>query len=171
MANTFELIASSTVGVLGATSIDFTSIPSTYTDLCLKVSTRHNGASTANAMLMTFNSNTTGYTARFIEGAGSGTPSSSSVSARYGGLDVGASATSSTFSNTEIYIPNYAGSTNKSYSVDSVAENNATVGIQWLLAGLWSNTAAITSITLQPDNALRSYVQFSTAYLYGIKSS
>jgi hypothetical protein len=36
MANTFELIASSTVGSGGAANIDFTSIPATYTDLCLK---------------------------------------------------------------------------------------------------------------------------------------
>ena len=40
MATTFTKIASVTVGSGGASSIDFTSIPSTYTDLCVKLSTR-----------------------------------------------------------------------------------------------------------------------------------
>ena len=39
-SNTFTLIASSTVGAGGASSIDFTSIPSTFTDLCLEASLR-----------------------------------------------------------------------------------------------------------------------------------
>jgi hypothetical protein len=37
------------------------------------------------------------------------------------------------------------------------------------IAGLWSNTAAITSISMAPDNG--NYPQYSTATLYGIKSS
>jgi hypothetical protein len=41
MANTFTLIASSTVGSGGAASIDFTSISSTYTDLVVKLSLRN----------------------------------------------------------------------------------------------------------------------------------
>ena len=40
MANTFQLISSTTVGAGGASSIDFTSIPSTYTDLVIKWSGR-----------------------------------------------------------------------------------------------------------------------------------
>ena len=40
MANTYELIASSTVGAGGASSIDFNSIPNTYTDLLVKLSGR-----------------------------------------------------------------------------------------------------------------------------------
>ena len=38
MANTFELIASYTVGAGGQASIDFNTSPSTYTDLCIKAS-------------------------------------------------------------------------------------------------------------------------------------
>ena len=170
MPNTFELIASSTVGAGGAASISFSSIPNTFTDLVLKISARHSGSSVANAFYMTFNSDTSNYNYRYLEGAGSGSPSSAGSTARAAGVENGNSSTSNTFSSAEIYIPNYAGSNNKSFSSDSVTENNATLGVQWLLAGLWSNSSAITSITIQPDTAV-NYAQYSTAYLYGVKNA
>ena len=77
--------------------------------------------------------------------------------------------TANTFSNFSTYIPNYAGSNNKSYSVDGVTENNATASYQIMYAGLWSNTAAINQITLVPDTL--NFVQYTTATLYGIKNS
>jgi hypothetical protein len=40
MANTYEAIATVTVGSGGATDIEFTSIPGTYTDLLIKSSLR-----------------------------------------------------------------------------------------------------------------------------------
>jgi hypothetical protein len=171
MPNTFTLIASSTVGSGGVSSIDFTSIPQTYTDLLLKISTRHDGATVANGQWAYLNGDTTNanYTARYLEGVGSGTPGSASTTTGYIGVEPGASATASTFSNTEVYIPNYTLSNKKSYSVDSVTENNATAAVQWLLAMLWDNTAAITSISIRPDVNTRKEVQYSTAYLYGIK--
>jgi hypothetical protein len=79
------------------------------------------------------------------------------------------SFTASTFANNEVTIPNYTSSNFKSYSVDSVTENNATQAYAIFVAGLWSNTAAITSITLGLSSA--NFVQYSTAYLYGIKNS
>jgi len=69
-----------------------------------------------------------------------------------------------------LYIPNYAGSANKSASSDSVRENNATGSIQLrLVASLWSNAAAITSVKLVPDYG--NFAIYSTATLYGIKNS
>ena len=59
---------------------------------------------------------------------------------------------------------------NKSVSIDSVTESNDTsYGYQALVAGLWSNSAAITNITLTPETG--NYAQYSTATLYGIKNS
>jgi len=40
MANTYTLIASSTVGSGGAATVSFSSITATYTDLCLLASVR-----------------------------------------------------------------------------------------------------------------------------------
>ena len=167
MANTFELIASSTVGSGGAASIDFTSIPSTYTDLCLKVALRSNTAG-AEAVIIEFNGSTTGFSGRRLAGEGTGVTSDTLTNIR-AAIDTAAN-TSSSFSNGEFYVPNYAGSANKSVSLDMVMENNATAAVQSLVAGLWSNTAAITSIKLSL-NAGGSFVQYSTAYLYGVKNA
>ena len=175
MANTYTLIASSTVGAGGASSIDFTSIPSTYTDLLIKVSARAaaNG-DTFSHLKITFNGSTTGYSNRRITGsgssAGSGSDGTDSIYQKYG--INGSASTGSTFGSLEIYIPNYTSSNYKSTSSDSVTENNATEAWMDLNAGLWSNTAAITSIKLQTTYAgVENFAQYSSAYLYGIKNS
>ena len=171
MANTFELIASYTASGSVA-SIDFTSIPSTYTDLCLKYSLRSDRAGQNNdALFLKINNNMTSLSTRLIEGDGSSAASySTSSTSTKSGLADGASATSNTFASGEIYLPNYAGSTNKSYSGDSVTENNATSAISLLAAGLWSNTAAINQLTLVPGYGT-NWVIYSTAYLYGVKNA
>ena len=166
MANTYTLIASSTVGSGGAANIDFTSIPATYTDLCLKLSIRTDKATLGDVWLLKLNTSSADFTARWIEGNGASASSGSSI--LYGAL-VGSSATANTFNNTEIYFSNYAGNTNKSFSVDSVTENNATTAYQDLAAGLWSQTAAITGINISITS--NNLVQYSTAYLYGISNS
>jgi hypothetical protein len=77
------------------------------------------------------------------------------------------SATASTFASADIYIPNYTSSDYKSISIDTVTEKNATDAYMRLTAGLWSNTAAITSIGLN-CSASGNFVQYSTFYLYGV---
>jgi len=169
MANTFIPIATVTVGAGGASTIDFTSIPATFTDLLLLVSARGTITNATDDFTIRFNGTTTNYTSRGLEGYGSGSPASYSITDIIAN-SVGASATASTFGNASIYIPNYAGSNNKSVSSDSVGENNATSATASFNAGLWSNTAAITSIKLQSRSA-SNFVQHSTATLYGIKNS
>lgn len=168
MANTYTLIASSTVGSGGAASIDFSSIPSTYTDLVLKLSTRTAAAVTLQAINISFNGSTSSFTSRTLEAE---VPAVASFSngANLVGYANGGSSTASTFNNLEIYIPNYAGSNNKSYSVDTVLEQNATYGVLTLSAGLRSNTAAITSISFALT--ANNFAEYSTAYLYGISNS
>ena len=167
MANTYTLIASSTVGAGGAASIDFTSIPSTYTDLCVKLSLRLNDTQ-LNYGVMRINGATTNFTYRSLEGSGSTAASYNGSVSNYGIPEV-SSYTSSTFSSHEVYIPNYAGSTNKSFSVDAVTENNATASYADLIAGLWANSAAINQLTFYAPTG--SFVQYSTAYLYGGKNA
>ena len=139
-----KLIESKTLGTAAA-SIEFTSIPQTFTDLVLLGSAR-NTATAADTILFSFNSSTTGFTSRYLQGTGA--TSQTGTLDRFAANTVGGTDTSNTFSNFQIYIPNYAGSTNKSYSTDTVTENNSTTSFQTLIAGLWSNTSAITSITL-----------------------
>ena len=174
MPDTFVKIASVTVGSGGASSMTFSSIPATYTDLLIKISARGTQASASHAFTLRFNSATTNYSSRELVGDGSSAGSSTRTtlgSALYIGNIDGNSATSSTFASTEIYIPNYAGSTYKSLSVDATSENNATEAYATLLAGLWSNTAAITQIDLISFSGHGTLMQYSTATLYGIKSS
>jgi hypothetical protein len=162
-----------TVGAGGASSMDFTSIPSTYTDLIVKVSARSSGAVIYNYCKIRFNGDTgNNYNMRILYGDNgtAGSAATTSGSALNGGLSAGASATASTFSNSEWYIPNYAGSTQKSVSIDASSENNSTNGSNgYLTAGLWTGTAAITSISLFPDSG--NFVQYSTAYLYGVSNA
>ena len=166
MPDTFVKIAAVTVGSGGASSIDFTSIPSTYTDLCLKVSSRTNRAAATDGLEIRLNGATTNHSGRRL--TGDGTTAASSVSV-YGNTD-GNNATASTFGNAEIYIPNYAGSNYKSFSMDTVSENNATANGMTLNANLWSQTTAVSSITIVMSDGT-AFNQYSTAVLYGIKSS
>lgn len=151
----------------GSVSITFSSIPQTYTDLKIVLSGRTTGVSPT-GQYITFNGSTSNFTGKYLYS--DGTTVSSGNLGRYAGTVIGGSGyTTNSFNNTEIYIPNYTSSNFKSFSVDNVAENNAAYGGLNLLNGLWSNTAAITSISLAPDNG--NYSQYSTATLYGIKSS
>jgi len=175
MATTYTLISSVTVGSGGAANIEFTSIPATYTDLVVKLSartTRNTGD--ANSIKVTFNSSTSGYTYKILLGTGSVATSTDQTAfftnASWGGYaNQNTGTTANTFSSHELYIPNYAGSNNKSLSTDSVTENNSSSAYAALVSSLWSNSAAITSITLAPDGF--DFVQYSTAYLYGISNA
>lgn len=173
MATTFELIASANVGSGGSATIDFNTIPSTFTDLCLQLSMRTNRTSdtTGDEIYVYFNNSNTSVSSRILYGAGSGSGASYS-SASYI-INLGADSqtgTANTFGNMSVYIPNYAGSTNKSLSLDGVSENNATGAYASLSAGLWSNTSAINRVTFAPLNGT-AFLEYSTAYLYGVKNA
>ena len=169
MPNTYTLISSVTVGSGGAATINFSSIPSTYTDLVLKTSFRGLNAATYIDVDFAFNGSTSSMSRRFLYAAGGAAASGADSLSRFAYTD-GANATASAFSNSEIYIPNYAGSAYKSVSSDVATESNgATDALLLFCAGLWSNTAAINQITMNPN--VNNFAQYSTAYLYGIKNS
>jgi hypothetical protein len=149
-----------------ASSIEFTSIPQDGVDLLLLVSARTDG-NNSNASEIAFNGDSTNRSQRVLTGAFSTASSSSSSSIT--GSQVNQLATvANTFSSSSIYIANYAESTAKSVSVDTVDEDNATGGFQFqrIIAGSWNDTDAITSIefSLFTD----SFVAGTTASLYKI---
>jgi len=179
MALTYTAIETVTLSSSQA-SITFSSIPQTYTDLVVKVSARGTRVYQFDSAQIRFNGDTgNNYSYRDLVGAGGGTPTSGSNTSR--GIpdriflvDVmpAASSTTNTFGSFDIYIPNYTSSNYKSVSVDAVGESNSSTAgdvAQLLEAGLWSSTAAITSITVGAYNA--SMTQYSTATLYGIKNT
>ena len=167
MADTFVKIATVTVGSGGASSIDFTSIPSTYTDLVIKLSARDTSSNT-NYNLIFNNDSSAIYDTLRLYGNGSSVFSDkfTNQNAGYIGWQTQSTYTANTFSNNEVYIPNYAGSSYKSVSNDGVSENNATAAQQTFQSVLWGSTAAINRITISQTMA-----QHTTATLYGIKSS
>lgn len=172
MANTYTLISSSTAGAGGVASFTFTSIPSTYKDLILKLSVRSNRATVQDTFKVTFNSIAADYSFKRVYGEGTNTASDGSTgdTSLTAGYSAGNSATASIFGNVELLISNYAGSNSKAVSIDGVGENNSTSAYAGLFASLLANSAAISSITIEGGTSA-TLLQYSSAYLYGIKNS
>jgi hypothetical protein len=155
------LVESVTVGSGGASSISFTSIPQDGTDLVLLISSRASINNRDGKVAL----NTGGtYTRRRLQGGGEGV-FSDPTSADF--QTATSSFTANTFGNASIYIPNYASSAAKSFSSDSVTENNETTAHQALIAVSWSETAAVTTVTVSHST---SFVENTTAFLYKITS-
>ena len=164
---TYTLIAHTELASAQA-NIEFTSIPATFTDLLLVVSVRSVGIGAGNGMLMALNTSTANFSWRMLYGQGSGSGVSINNTSSFSGVFyTGSGDTSNTFASGQVYFPNYRSSVAKSYSADGVTENNATGAFQGILAGLWNNTAAISSIRLFTADAA-NWAQFSSATLYGI---
>lgn len=173
MPSTMTLINTISVGAGGVSSIDFTSIPSTYTDLYLKLSLRSSTANDRRILFARFNGVTSGYADKSIRGYNNGIASQTDNGGN-NSIAVwdapAANATSSIFSNIDIYVYNYTSSNSKSVLGDGAGENNsATLAITGLTTGLSNITSAISSISLFFDSG--TLVQYSTASLYGIKNS
>jgi len=164
LAFTFSKLAETTLGS-SATTITFSNIPQNYTDLVLKTSFR---STTTNVWVqLAFNGLTTNMSVRLLQGDGSTATSGSYSSALYNILTNGSGTTASTFASSDLYLPNYTSSNNKSYSIDTVDENNATLANSALEARLWANTTAINQITLTAQAG--ALAQYSTATLYGVR--
>lgn len=157
----------------GQSSITFSAIPGSYTDLIILGSARVDQAGTYYNLWVTVNSVASGYSETYLYGVGT-TPGSGRVSSAVRWSNAasanGTGSTANTFSNFELYFPNYAGSTNKVASVTTVVESNgAADNIILPSAELVSTTAAITSITIA--SASGNIVSGSRFDLYGIKNS
>jgi hypothetical protein len=173
MPVTYKKIASATVGAGGAANIEFTSIPGTYDDIVILVSAR----TTSNVageqwVFCEMNINSQGIGTNQSGRHLTGRTSADSFTAAGRFYASSSASTASTFGNGQIYFPNYKDSTNKSFSIDSVSEDNSsTGGFLHMGAVLWSQTAAITSIAFTPRSGSGNFAQHSTAVLYGISKS
>lgn len=167
MAQTYTPIATTTLSS-AASSITFSSIPSTYTDLRLVLVAT---ASAANLWL-TFNSDTaTNYSATWIMGssfpsqaASSGRATSDTKINMTNGNSYGISSTIPSLYTVDIF--SYAGSTNKTCLTTSADDRNGT-GDVGNFVGLWRSTSAITSVTFT-NGSSGTFNTGTTATLYGI---
>lgn len=168
MATAFTKIASVAVGSGGTSSISFTSIPQTYTDLYLVITARSN-STYGNAWYdgkITLNS--VGSLSRELYGNGTSvTGNYESSQIRILGIP-SSGATASTFGSIWVYIPSYTNAQYKAVLVDSTSENNATASMLSYVAGVVENTSAVSSIELNWYTPGALFVQNSTAVLYGV---
>jgi len=175
MASTYTLI-SSQVLASSASSVTFSSIPATYTDLVLRCSVRSDDAAVTRTLTIAVNGSTALTSFTYIQGTASSAFSGSSnfndnvqVTSS---LD-SANATSNTFNNAEIYIPNYTSTGSKPMSAFGVAEtNSATTAVITNTAGLYRTTTAISSIVISLNTyGTNNFVANSSFYLYGISNA
>ena len=161
---TMKLIETKTLGTAAA-SIEFTSIPQTFTDLLVVASTRNNTTNRRDLDL-SFNGVATDLSSRGLYGDGAGGSSLASSEINPANVVPGPGTTANTFGSYQAYIPNYTSSAPKSVSIEAVGEDNATTILLVVLAGLWNVTDAITSIKLNPEAT--SFVAGTTISLYGV---
>jgi hypothetical protein len=165
VTNSYESIATVTVGGGGSSSITFSSIPSTFKHLQIRAIAR-NSISTTEAYI-TLNGATNASYRHLLYGDGS---AAAAFSATNGYLleSTGTSQSSNVFGVGVIDILDYA-NTNKNKTIRSLTgyDNNGS-GIVGLFSGLWATTSAITSITVTPYPT-SNFVQYSHFALYGIR--
>lgn len=177
MATTYILIASTTLSA-STSSVTLSSISNAYNDLVLNVSARTDRTgSTQDELAMRFNSDSSSIYSDTWFGTNGNSGTAALVGKNNGwnyarlGIANSAGTTANTFSNMEIYIPNYTTTSNKQFSRKTVSETNASTGA-WMEcgAGLYANATAISSINIYSANST-NLVSGSSFYLYGIKNT
>lgn len=174
MALTYVNIASVVLANSTTNLVTFSSIPNTYTDLVLRISTRNTSIGSNQINELAINSTTTNYSQTLVQGSGasaSSTRYNTQSSFRLEYTDSSGN-TANTFGSGEIYIPNYTSSNNKPASAFQVSEDNSSTAYVTAHALLWRNTSAINRLDLRPNNwGSEFFASGSSFYLYGIKNS
>ena len=171
----YDSIATVTVGSGGLASIDFTSIPSTYTHLQVRGIGRSSATASTIDPLFRLNSDT-GSNYRWHDLSGDGAtasayaPPSTSTYGDIAGWTPLNTATAGIFSSHILDILDYA-NTNKYKTARSLGgmDLNGSGGLISLRSSLWMNTNAVTSISIFPSSG--SWVQYSSFALYGIRGN
>jgi hypothetical protein len=159
MPSTYTPIATQTLGS-AASSVTFSSIPSTYTDLLCVIS---GSFSIAQGVYLRFNNDSgNNYSSTFM--TGNGTAASSSRSSNDPWTPLGYLGTD--LSNTIFSVMNYANTTtNKT----GIGRGNTAGALTFASVGLWRSTAAINRMDISPTSG--TITTGSTFTLYGIKAA
>ena len=162
MPATYEPISTQTVSGTSTSTITFSSIPQTYTDLVLVI----NGQTSANVdIFMRLNSDTaSNYSYTTLRGNGSAASSARVSNATSFGIVSG--DPSSSFSTYITNIFNYTNATTFKTTTTRTNTNDRTGAI----IGLWRATpAAVTTVQVRVDSGY--FIAGSTFTLYGIKAA
>ena len=172
MTTTMQLIAKQTVGSGGASSVTFSNIPQTYTDLKLVMSAKGSAATTRQNVLIAFNGSGSSFAWQGLYGYGGSAGANSGNNQFVGNVPM-ASNVANAFGTEEIYIPNYTSTTKaKTIMTNYAVENNGSSNFIGIDATSWNPGTQdnIESITLS-INSSGDFIEFSTFYLYGISNS
>lgn len=170
---TYELLSSNTVGAGNAANITFSNIPQTYRDLIVRISSRQNSSTATYQIYFTLNGSSSNYSRLYWLSNGIGTDigsASGETIARFAWAE-SSTFTSNTFNNVDLYIPNYTLNKSKNIQADGVCESNG--GFVYAISmytNQWANTDPITSITIAEISG-SLFVQYTSAYLYGLKNT
>lgn len=175
-ANSYESIATTTVGAGGSGTITFSSIPTTFEHLQLRFIVRSAAVANTCSVFVRFNSDTNSnyYTYHEIFGDGS----TAAAYAGGGGTQIqldqfpAANRTAGIFGVGVIDILHYK-STNKNKTTRLLSGYDSNgAGAAVFGSALWkpSTIAAINTITLTENNA-NNFAQYSSFALYGIKGA
>jgi hypothetical protein len=171
----FESIETITVASGTSNEISFTSIPSTYNHLQIRLFARTNRTSNNEANLLIRFNNDTGsnyaYHDLFGDGASVTVSAATSQTKIIANRLTGASATANIFGSIIIDILDYK-NTNKYKTVRAFGgvDRNGAGGISFS-SGLWMNTNAITEIDFTTIEGSFDFTQYSHFALYGIKGA
>lgn len=171
-ASSYESIATVTVGAGGSSSIQFSSIPQTYTHLQLRCLTKTSNSGAPYAMQIRFNGDSgSNYTYHRLIGSGSAVSSIATTGATQASLDyMPTPAETSVFAGGVVDILDYT-NTNKNKVHRTLGGYDANgSGYATFFSGVWLNTAAVTSITVISESG-STLAQYSQIGLYGIKGA
>lgn len=170
MPSTYTPITSTTLQTVSS-SISFTSITNTYTDLVLVLFGRSTRGSTDDTIYMRFNNDSAGnYSRTRLLGQGSGASSERQTNTAYILFDILSAANNPTndFSTNIYQIQNYANTNINKYVF--ARANNANGSFVFAGIGLWRSTSAINRIDIGPLTG-PNFLAGTTATLYGIKAA
>ena len=168
--SSYESIATISVGSGGASSISFTSIPSTFTHLQIRGIARSGRASTQDEYKINYNSDTgNNYSRHSVVGYGSGVEATGFVSQSHwrAGWFAGNNLTANGFGAAVFDILDYTNTNKYKTGRGFTSYDGNGNGNSGFVSGVWLSTSAITQIDITP--AFSSFLQYSSFALYGIK--
>jgi hypothetical protein len=171
--SSYESIATVTVGSGGSATVDFTSIPATYTHLQVRFIARSNRSDNEDILFTRYNNDTgTNYAYHWLAGQGSAveTYAGSSTASVWTGSLSGVNAASTTLGAGIIDVFDYT-NTNKNTTTRILSGYDANGNGRIVLSStLWNNTTAVNRITLLPGFGTL-FTQYSSFALYGIRGA
>ena len=169
VTNSYESIATTTVGAGGSASVSFTSIPATYAHLQVRAIIK-NTANNSESVRFRFNGDTAGnYSFHRLFGDGSSASAYGEANTSYAGEASSSNSPQTNIFSALVYdVLDYA-NTNKHKTTRGLSGKDFNgSGNIFLFSGNWRNTAAVTSLTIYPNSD--NFAQYSQFALYGVRA-